>query len=154
MRGLLNIYHLYNIRIGITPAHAGLTFHLCSITLSYRDHPRACGAYSRIENVQHSFLGSPPRMRGLPRLPPTVRILLGITPAHAGLTYHLTVQAARFRDHPRACGAYSLISISCSTIPGSPPRMRGLLYALILSARNAGITPAHAGLTSTPFLLL
>ena len=33
---------------------------------------------------------------------------LGIIPAHAGLTVHVSINFLFARDHPRACGAHSM----------------------------------------------
>ena len=89
MRGLLIIVIYISIFDGITPAHAGLTRCLVSSMVPTRDHPRACGAYSKEKNIQNMLQGSPPRMRGL-----LIQMIIGhagdgITPAHAGLTSHL-----------------------------------------------------------------
>ena len=87
MRGLLEQVIEPNWGKGITPAHAGLTlFSLLGFGLK-RDHPRACGAYLVYFFINAGRKGSPPRMRGLldHRFHGLGR--LGITPAHAGLTF-------------------------------------------------------------------
>ena len=71
---------------GIIPAHAGLTRINTSITPQRRDHPRACGAHRYCSPSARFVQGSSPRMRG--SLRPTCHHseVLGIIPAHAGLT--------------------------------------------------------------------
>ena len=86
-------------------------------------------------------------MRGLRLLILKKLIALGITPAHAGLTPRLVALATKYRDHPRACGAYAPASMLWAGLLGSPPRMRGLQYSEDDGALRTGITPAHAGLT-------
>ena len=105
MRGSLMMYLLTPVGTGIIPAHAGLTRRYSTTSRRARDHPRACGAHRREHRVIYRHLGSSPRMRGsLDCL--RVRVaLLGIIPAHAGLTY----TARRPTDG----------------IMGSSPRMRG-----------------------------
>ena len=70
-----------------------------------------------------------------------------ITPAHAGLTHALDTFLDFAWDHPRACGAYTKKRTEICINPGSPPRMRGLLYGNVPRWSLRGITPAHAGLT-------
>ena len=72
-------------------------------------------------------LGSPPRMRGKLLSAPDVAKGKGITPAHAGKTY--------------AVSMYNLSAL------GSPPRMRGKPATKARRAVVSRITPAHAGKT-------
>ena len=71
----------------------------------------------------------------------------GITPAHAGKTCPAVKAAAACKDHPRACGENRSHSRGCENIDGSPPRMRGKLFAVSGFFAAPGITPAHAGKT-------
>ena len=71
---------------GIIPAHAGLTSQIKQNANSLRDHPRACGAHTRTQIKRESTPGSSPRMRGSPKPWKTVPNVIGIIPAHAGLT--------------------------------------------------------------------
>ena len=76
---------------GIIPAHAGLTFCPGNLCLERRDHPRACGAHLQSSFVLTSFLGSSPRMRGSLEVFGFSRNDVGIIPAHAGLTFVLSL---------------------------------------------------------------
>ena len=115
--------------------------------VSSRDHPRACGAHVQRNHASVSAVGSSPRMRGSRwHLSGTAHVS-GIIPAHAGLTYlHLTAAVA-VRDHPRACGAHVKDTFICVRRMGSSPRMRGSLIQPAIANLQAGIIPAHAGLT-------
>ena len=127
MRGLRAFTPVSQFPIGITPAHAGLTIQRIQRVRIPRDHSRACGAYRPSASTLRWLLGSPPRMRGLPNLTNLSGCLIGITPAHAGLTVSCQLISISTRDHPRACGAYSRqLSLRRPQV-GSPPRMRGLL---------------------------
>ena len=66
MRGLLYTSIDGKAKLGITPAHAGLTIVHDECDKNIWDHPRACGAYIRTRYGQTQDSGSPPRMRGLP----------------------------------------------------------------------------------------
>ena len=73
--------------------------------------------------------------------------MLGIIPAHAGLTSQWVYSSGKSRDHPRACGAHPRSTRMIQTFTGSSPRMRGSPNPLDMHIFDAGIIPAHAGLT-------
>ena len=75
----------------------------------------------------------------------------GITPAHAGKTRLTLICPAVDQDHPRACGENLAGFIAEMALLGSPPRMRGKLKERLIEEENRGITPAHAGKTTTRF---
>ena len=127
MRGIRVLVGLLRPGKGITPAHAGNTLQNRKTRMKPEDHPRACGEYLCCFFFKPLFLGSPPRMRGIP-ISPCLGSLAGrITPAHAGNTLIAEYIIILRRDHPRACGEYT----------PAPAR----------SGPLAGITPAHAGNT-------
>ena len=132
---------------GITPAHAGNTRCSGSSARWCGDHPRACGEYVSTFTSCVRLAGSPPRMRGIPKLERDRQELAGITPAHAGNTITASCRRSWMRDHPRACGEYYRYFPSLITGKGSPPRMRGIPGVPQISASQCGITPAHAGNT-------
>ena len=132
---------------GITPAHAGKTLKVQSMTPRARDHPRACGENELYALRGDGREGSPPRMRGKPRGACGRYRFLGITPAHAGKTTALRASESRVRDHPRACGENGTGERCVQASVGSPPRMRGKLVFVFFEYLDGGITPAHAGKT-------
>ena len=70
---------------------------------------------------------------------------IGITPAHAGKSWHNRPGGARSGDHPRPCGE-KLCQLLLSTYStGSPPPMRGKVARGFDRNADTGITPAHAG---------
>ena len=86
-------------------------------------------------------------MRGKPTMRPTVRGYWRITPADAGKTGHRARMARCWGDHPRGCGENADNRGFGADRRGSPPRMRGKLWAQILDKLDTGITPAGAGKT-------
>lgn len=84
-------------------------------------------------------------MRGKHGLGLQQRRVLRITPAHAGKTLHTPQAESKLTDHPRACGENLGFPSLWIAKQGSPPRMRGKLYALQSRGENRGITPACAG---------
>ena len=132
---------------GIIPAHAGLTSRGFSAAWQTGDHPRACGAHSRRLSAPTRSSGSSPRMRGSHINGMTIVRLLGIIPAHAGLTWERLICAIAVRDHPRACGAHGGYIGSAGDKMGSSPRMRGSPLIPMARLWVNGIIPAHAGLT-------
>ena len=69
----------------------------------------------------------------------------GITPAYAGKRVHSELEGPRSEDHPRVCGEKHTHLNGTFLNLGSPPRMRGKDWALFVSVRGDGITPAYAG---------
>ena len=86
MRGIPQEDVLRLTDIGITPAHAGNTPALPLGTIARWDHPRACGEYFGGTWQRLKDTGSPPRMRGIPKMEIKRLADRRITPAHAGNT--------------------------------------------------------------------
>ena len=129
----------------ITPAYAGKSFGSFCFLSFRQDHPRVCGEKQAAVALPQPVLGSPPRMRGKACLTLIIRLLLGITPAHAGKSLPAVLKCPPTRDHPRVCGEKRRVRSWRALLLGSPPRMRGkvgLLHGHIIAI---GITPAHAG---------
>ena len=125
MRGKPATYNSNQIRMRITPAHAGKTRSAFTSPRLSRDHPRACGENISVLKALGDNRGSPPRMRGklLAALCHLARVR--ITPAHAGKTLSYAARRRYNRDHPRACGENSAWLMISFALAGSPPRMRG-----------------------------
>ena len=73
--------------------------------------------------------------------------ILRIIPAHAGLTASRYCLRPVSLDHPRACGAHSVLARKAAAEVGSSPRMRGSPVTKDNGCVTEGIIPAHAGLT-------
>ena len=86
MRGSLWCQRLAGPAAGIIPAHAGLTYQMKALEHTRRDHPRACGAHRPAPERRRAARGSSPRMRGSLCPAEGQALLIGIIPAHAGLT--------------------------------------------------------------------
>ena len=86
-------------------------------------------------------------MRGSRNAYETGLDLVGIIPAHAGLTLRVCAIRTARKDHPRACGAHPKHGLIRRAILGSSPRMRGSLVRMCKYIGKIGIIPAHAGLT-------
>ena len=134
---------------GITPAHAGKTVSPRAGKGAKRDHPRACGENRIADRAVFQAPGSPPRMRGKLTAVSACSPEAGITPAHAGKTPATPSDFLSRRDHPRACGENTLSVGQLPGPPGSPPRMRGKLVNNDIKPLRRGITPAHAGKTTS-----
>ncbi len=131
----------------IIPAHAGQTRRARRQCSCRPDHPRACGAnYVKGRDVIVAT-GSSPRMRGKPSRSPVVLSCRRIIPAHAGQTSGSTWNQSALPDHPRACGANTIIVAIVGCGGGSSPRMRGKPYIRPKIVPNVRIIPAHAGQT-------
>ena len=107
-----------------------------------------CGEKQAAVALPQPVLGSPPRMRGKACLTLIIRLLLGITPAHAGKSLPAVLKCPPTRDHPRVCGEKRRVRSWRALLLGSPPRMRGKVICGHHLAHNPGITPAYAGKSS------
>ena len=147
MRGKRREEGAFRLQIRIIPAHAGQTIGFIPATPAYADHPRACGANKLTVSPKIGGTGSSPRMRG--KLGGEVITFGGvrIIPAHAGQTTLRRHPCTRAPDHPRACGANSLLVGTAVPTDGSSPRMRGKQRRRIHVALRVRIIPAHAGQT-------
>ena len=152
MRGKVARWMLILKRCGITPAHAGKSYHRTTEQSFEQDHPRACGEKFAFGAKLVRSLGSPPRMRGKARN--SVRSLLRtrITPAHAGKRIMPLKARQSQRDHPRACGEKLIDEIQIEFNSGSPPRMRGKAAYFGGPHAQVRITPAHAGKRQFPMV--
>ena len=105
MRGKATILPKIVQKLRITPAYAGKSI----------GHRR----------TRQNDAGSPPRMRGKVAAISAYNAAPGITPAYAGKRQNITTIYCVCQDHPRVCGEKFTQSATKTTIPGSPPRMRG-----------------------------
>ena len=131
------------------------------------DHPRGCGEHfpsgtSRIR-VRGSSCGcgehdppihggdgakgSSPRMRGARLEWIEQKNIFRIIPADAGSTHEFFCCGVWREDHPRGCGEHQCCYVSCMTILGSSPRMRGALCRRSYGILPHRIIPADAGST-------
>ena len=74
-----------------------------------------------------------------------VRLPERITPAYAGKSHKVRLQAAGRWDHPRVCGEKRCRRQKEWCGVGSPPRMRGKGFGFWNNDHLVGITPAYAG---------
>ena len=70
-----------------------------------------------------------------------------IIPAHAGQTTSTSRARKPLADHPRTCGANSVIPCTCRRGCGSSPHMRGKHGRVRIKTECFRIIPAHAGQT-------
>ena len=131
----------------IIPAHAGQTAACPRSRGPTTDHPRACGANSIWGRGPPVTCGSSPRMRGKHDHARRFGRVGRIIPAHAGQTACWAAMTGNRPDHPRACGANTVLSVGASSFTGSSPRMRGKLHRAAADRLAARIIPAHAGQT-------
>ena len=133
----------------ITPACAGSTRYLTSLTIWLEDHPRLRGEYSLMYKTTYSLPGSPPLARGVPLSGATPLGYSRITPACAGSTDLFIGKLNASRDHPRLRGEYRFCLMLGLCNPGSPPLARGVRTQHRLLRMGLRITPACAGSTYT-----
>ena len=145
MRGQGNAHPRKANGNGITPADAGTSVLELFHTSTNKDHPRGCG--DKVISIPPDVFrpGSPPRMRGQVHREPGDTHSQRITPADAGTRRLWGDKRALYEDHPRGCGDKALSPSFSDGSVGSPPRMRGQVFAGIERRLQPGITPADAG---------
>ena len=116
-------------------------------TYTDTNHPRGCGENSASIFISARPRGSPPRMRGKPKVCIYMRRRERITPADAGKTYWRTDRSTASWDHPRGCGENDAVLRIPFNTSGSPPRMRGKRSRFRINDCCVRITPADAGKT-------
>ena len=131
--------------VRITPACAGNSVFYPGSIAGRGDHPRVCGEQVHCKVLLEKMAGSPPRVRGTDclRLPRVGG--LRITPACAGNSCSPSSLASLAGDHPRVCGEQVNSSYILSSLPGSPPRVRGTGPGADCCGGVCRITPACAG---------
>ena len=174
MRGIPSRPACEYIRGWISPAHAGNTTLDGDLIPSASDQPRTCGEYLEGCDPQVERVGSAPHMRGIPRPERQAELFRRISPAHAGNTRWEGGQFGEGRispahagntrialrqplhggDQPRTCGEYSRGGQRCQWQLGSAPHMRGIHGSNENVRRRGRISPAHAGNTDGPVILL
>ena len=134
---------------GIIPACAGSTRRPARRTGARRDHPRLRGEHSRTRRSASPSSGSSPLARGALGGERQNRPVLGIIPACAGSTRHVTGTRFTMRDHPRLRGEHRRDVRRNVLGQGSSPLARGALDARLDGQVPAGIIPACAGSTTS-----
>ena len=110
---------------GITPAHAGKSFHPDFLKSIKKDHPRTRGEKAKgIKQILWKQ-GSPPHTRGKVMTLLDVIITPRITPAHAGKSVSSTSWLEYGGDHPRTRGDKERVLVYALLLLGSPPHTRG-----------------------------
>ena len=132
---------------GLTPAGAGNTGSRTRPEISLGAHPRGCGEHIERGGLPEAFMGSPPRVRGTPRLCRAVCPPARLTPAGAGNTPRSKSAPWTGWAHPRGCGEHQNPPSPPGTSRGSPPRVRGTRAARLRRDRRHRLTPAGAGNT-------
>ena len=104
-----------------------------------------CGEKLPESTRRTALEGSPPRVRGEAFGAQDLRGAGWITPACAGRSNDLGLDAALDEDHPRVCGEKLTSFLNQSSPFGSPPRVRGEVVVACLTQADERITPACAG---------
>ena len=129
----------------ITPACAGKSRGQRRCLGKRQDHPRVCGEKNACGCESSILSGLPPRVRGKGQREPIVCQLHRITPACAGKSACAKCRSDSARDHPRVCGENLAVFNASADKTGSPPRVRGKVFAASATCATNGITPACAG---------
>ena len=103
------------------------------------------GEKLKLDLVNQTAIGSPPRVRGEVAQPVKVDCAIRITPACAGRSQTRKTSQSTILDHPRVCGEKLLLFRHVRRNLGSPPRVRGEEAVETIGRTLIRITPACAG---------
>ena len=131
----------------LTPAFAGNTRSMRTVSIISSAHPRIRGEYDRGAESMSDNLGSPPHSRGIQSGAVRQRVVCRLTPAFAGNTASLYGRIRRRLAHPRIRGEYDGAADGAFHRDGSPPHSRGIRLEFSDPGRPLGLTPAFAGNT-------
>ena len=109
VRGQLNVFLGFFHQLRIIPARAGPTTISLILPHSTKDHPRSCGANFAAQFSASILRGSSPLVRGQHMALTRYHWINRIIPARAGPTWRSPISTSPRTDHPRSCGANSLI---------------------------------------------
>ena len=112
-----------------------------------------CGEQSRATSSTMTKIGSPPRVRGTDGPDRLADQGERITPACAGNRMTIWREGGGSLDHPRVCGEQWSAQGSLIGGWGSPPRVRGTAFLVMVKKCVLRITPACAGNSGTLALL-
>ncbi len=134
---------------GLTPAWAGTASAPADHPRSRWAHPRVGGDGAARQLAPPGPLGSPPRGRGRRSHFLIKRDKHGLTPAWAGTAGLLNGPPSERWAHPRVGGDGWMLSTSCYSLRGSPPRGRERPTTSSAEFQMYGLTPAWAGTAHT-----
>ena len=168
-RGKRHKPHRHMLTARNIPAHAGKTNYFGSVVAEMEEHPRARGENGERISRYTATGGTSPRTRGNPGFcacktytcgtsPRTRGKRVGVLhpaarcrniPAHAGKTTIYAPTSTTYPEHPRARGENAWKPSKARPNPGTSPRTRGKLPALVRASGAWRNIPAHAGKTRT-----
>ena len=120
---------------------------LWTVNVEFEDYKRVAGnaVQLKVELSRYLHRGSPPHTRGKGRYMRQPRVIVGITPAHAGKSDSSVSFSIVKQDHPRTRGEKLLLFWQYPINRGSPPHTRGKAFRILFFRVMIRITPAHAG---------
>ena len=133
----------------IIPARAGPTRTSMACSSPRKDHPRSCGANSRVLLHLAGSVGSSPLVRGQQLVARKHAFHERIIPARAGPTLPHRSHCMTVADHPRSCGANGIRGTFDTRGHGSSPLVRGQQTCGTWPRKRQRIIPARAGPTTS-----
>ena len=111
-------------------------------------HPRVCGEYDLVDLLLMAIAGSSPRVWGIRRTGDFQKCCHRFIPACVGNTSSSRGMRSPATVHPRVCGEYSLRLLSPLSLPGSSPRVWGILSNALIEELSVRFIPACVGNTT------
>ena len=132
-------------KTGSPPRVRGKVFIIWLVGFEMRITPASAGKSKLTFDAGQLIPGSPPRVRGKAAVTPADIVGAGITPASAGKRTGTSRGRLFIEDHPRECGEKFISTKDILINQGSPPRVRGKGFYVVVTRDFKRITPASAG---------
>ncbi len=131
-----------------TPTCVGKSHLFLFINILHGGHPHVCGE----ENIRWIYRiiieGTPPRVWGRVFVKQSGGGVRRDTPTCVGKSSLISRGARAVRGHPHVCGEESPDRCPANPARGTPPRVWGRVYSLLLSSTTRGDTPTCVGKSS------
>ena len=125
--GIRWLSHFEDHSVRFTPTCVGNTWTWWTWWTFAAVHPHVCGEYADVGVQVFRFLGSPPRVWGIPNAKHSAPHLGRFTPTCVGNTFNVVADCLPRPVHPHVCGEYAWINLRWRSPIGSPPRVWGIL---------------------------
>ena len=146
-RGSLRLCTAGIVRVGSTPAYAGITAAYSRGVSPQKVYPRVRGDHDSGAVTLSEIVGLPPRTRGSRWGSSGRRNVCRSTPAYAGITISIAMRSGGIGVYPRVRGDHLAEQGWTDQQIGLPPRTRGSLFRPPVVDRVDRSTPAYAGIT-------
>ena len=145
--GIRLLFQLADVHVRFIPTRVGNTGSIWPGPSPPPVHPHACGEYFRADTVPDGFIGSSPRVWGIPWALRVSQEAARFIPTRVGNTAGASPAAHAGPVHPHACGEYTKNTQKQGKTDGSSPRVWGILEYIAIASVRRRFIPTRVGNT-------